>query len=106
MNFTKITLTIFSLLTLAAASPAFANVNNDMQKCAVAALDKSDFASIPINVNNSPKYLSQMDHDFSGFSTEYRMTVVNSKSGLDLGEVSCKLDKTGEITSVQFLTKS
>jgi len=40
MNFTKITLTILSLLTLAAASPAFANVNNDMQKCAVAALDK------------------------------------------------------------------
>ena len=106
MNLTKITITALSLLTLSFSSSVFANVDKEMEKCAMAALEKINLTTKSVVVNNSPKDLHEMDHNPSTYSTEYRMNVASPKSGIELGEVACTIDEAGEIVSSSFLAKT
>ena len=107
MNLTKITVIALSTLSITtAASSSFANVDTDMQRCALVALEKANIKSKSIVVDNSPTDLDKMDHNLSFFTTEYRMNLTSPKAGVDLVDISCKIDQAGEISSVQFLSKA
>ena len=107
MNLTKITVITLSSLSIAtAASSSLANVDNDMQRCAVVALEQANIKSKQIVVDNSPAHLDEMDHNLSFSTTEYRMNLTSPQAGVDLGNISCQIDQTGKISSVEFLSKA
>lgn len=102
MNFKQI---IFSIvLSLSFLSPSFAALDTDMQRCAVVALEEINLKTKSIVVENPTYNADQMDFDLSSFKREYRMNLSSPKSGKDYGDIICRIDNSGNISSVQFLS--
>jgi len=103
MNTTKIAITV---LLMIATSPTLAAMNTDFKRCATQALEESNLMSKSIVINNPTNDADIMDHDRSALFREYRMKLVSNASGVNLGNVSCRIDESGQITSVTFLSKT
>ena len=88
-------LVVFFIPTLALSRTPDA----DFSRCASQALETTGSSNVVIHVKNPSKKLDEMDHNFSSKLVEYRMRLVNKASGEQIGQVTCKLDQSGNIVS-------
>ena len=87
---------------LSANSASAATVDQSFRSCAAKAMQQRDQSAMKIVVNNRDLSTSELDHDHSSLQRQYRMKLTNSRSGEFLGEVTCKLNRVGEIISAAF----
>ena len=96
------TIGVSTVLLLNISNVYATSADNDLQRCASAALqDRQQSANI-ISVNNSGLTKYDLDHDMSGRTLQYRMRVVNNVSGEYLGSVTCTLSNLGDLISSVF----
>lgn len=78
------------------------NVDQDLQRCASAALQERGQSAKLISVNNGRLKQRDLDLEPSVFTSEYRMTITNKATGLKLGTVACTLNRSGELLEASF----
>lgn len=99
---------IFTTLLLTATSVSAksanaAEVDQSFRSCAAKAMQQRDQSAMRIVVDNRDLSSADLDHDQSKLQQQYRMKLTNSRSGEFLGEVTCKLNRVGEIVSAAFV---
>lgn len=92
--------------TLIFSTTSSANLNTQFSQCANTALESQSASARKISVELPSNQAKAMDHAQSSEFREFKMELVNSKSGQKLGVVSCRVNKEGQIESVQYLTKA
>ncbi len=103
----KRTAALLSALTaLVFNNTSFANLNTQFSQCANTALESHNTSTKKISVRLPSTEVQAMDHDQSSRFREFKMQLVNSKSGKELGVVRCRVNKKGQIESVQYLSKA
>lgn len=95
------TISISTVLLLQPLGSQAKGVDQDLQRCASAALQQRDQSAATISVNTSGLKQHELDHD-SGRKVEYRMLVTNKVSGEDLGTVTCSLSNSGDLIAASF----
>ncbi len=93
---------LLSATLLGANSAHAATVEQNFRSCAVKAMQQRDQNAAKIVVNNRDLSSAELDHDHSSRQSQYRMKLTNSRSGEFLGEVTCRLNRVGEIISAAF----
>lgn len=78
------------------------SVDQDLQRCASAALQQLNHSAEKITVNTGRLKRQELDHAISGREVKYRMLVSNKATGEDLGTVTCSLDQSGELIAAKF----
>jgi hypothetical protein len=78
------------------------SVNQDLELCAAKALKEQINLSTQFSVETAGLNPYELDHDASKGKAQYRMKVVNGVSGEELGVVSCKVGKSGDVLAAVF----
>ena len=101
---TKLTSFILGAAIAGASLSTHASTDLDLElsRCAEAALATQQVSVKKIRVETPTDDAALMDHDLSQRVTEYRMRIASDISGQELGNVTCRISKSGEVTSAKF----
>ncbi|MFT5574282.1 MAG: hypothetical protein ACI9FR_003224 [Cryomorphaceae bacterium] len=78
------------------------NVDEDLQRCASAALQERGQSASRISVNTGGLQKQDLDRDSSISTSEYHMTITNKVTSLELGTVICKVHRSGKVLAAAF----
>lgn len=103
---TRLTTSIaLSLIAIFSSSSALANLDNQFSACAAKAIESQNLIVKKIFIDLPSNQAQELDHDLSPGSREYRMKLVNKVSGKPLGKISCRVDSSGVVESVNYISK-
>lgn len=95
---------VLTLIALVSSSSALANVDNQFSACAAKAIESQSLMAKKIILDLPSGRAQELDYDSSPSSREYRMKLVNKVSGKSLGKISCRIDSSGQIESVNYIS--
>ncbi|MFT5612017.1 MAG: hypothetical protein ACI9LU_002526 [Polaribacter sp.] len=78
------------------------NVDQDLQRCASAALHQRGQSAARIFVNSGGLKKQDLDRDRSVFTSEYKLKITNKVTEHELGTVTCKVHRSGEVLEAAF----
>lgn len=96
------TISIFTALFILPINSYAKNVNQDLQSCASAALQERGQAATKITVNSRGLKKHDLDGDSSIFTSEYQLKITNKLTNLELGTVTCKVNRSGKVLAAAF----
>lgn len=94
-----------SLTTIIASATANASLDTQFSSCAAKAIESKSIIAKKISVELPSSRAAEMDHDSSSKFREYKMGLINPKSGEELGQISCRVNQAGKVESVTYLSK-
>lgn len=98
----SVSTTVIAALTSISAN---ASIEEQFNTCAEEAIASQKISAKKISIELPTASKASMDHDESFATYEYVMELVNPKTGMALGKVSCTLTKDGNVRSVRYLSK-
>jgi hypothetical protein len=99
-NFRNLSISISLIITT--TSTFASTIDNDFQRCAAVAMQESGQTVNKIVIDNGGLKKGELDHDLSPFKSEYRMEVVDKRSGEKIGVVTCSLSRSGNVINSSF----
>jgi len=103
---TRLTTSIaFSLVALLSSGSASATLDTQFSSCAAKAIESQNFTAKKIIVNLPSNQAQIMDHDESSVFREFKMELTNTASGEEIGKISCRVNQSGQVQSVTYLSK-
>ena len=96
------TISIFTALFILPITSYAKNVDQDLQRCASAALQERGQAATKITVNSGGLKKHDLDGDSSVFTSEYQLKITNKVTNFELGTVTCKVNRSGKVLAAAF----
>ena len=96
------TISISTALLVHSTGSFATNIDQDFQRCVSEALQQQGKSATAISVNTGGLKQQELDHSVSFRTVQYRAQVNTKTSGKDLGTVTCRLSRSGDLLSASF----